>query len=128
MELPISLLLVFSVFLSPLTAFAGVTDPHALGLARSSFPSVHAQQLIRALNLFPESDANIISDTGDSSPVSTGKRIVKKRFTLHNIVGESGVSVEDLGHHAARSGFDTWDLELIEEKARANEKRRTKRK
>ncbi|XP_004307353.1 PREDICTED: serine carboxypeptidase-like [Fragaria vesca subsp. vesca] len=100
MELPTSLLLVFSVLLSPLTALAGVTDPRALGLARSSFPSVHAQQLIRALNLFPESDANIITDAGDSSPIGAGKRIVEKRFTLPNVVGESGVSVDDLGHHA----------------------------
>ena len=95
MKHPISLLIVFTVLLPPLTALAGVAD-----LARSSFLSVHAQQLIRDLNLFPESDANIVTAAGESSSVAAGKRIVEKRFTLPNVVGESGVSVEDLGHHA----------------------------
>ncbi|CAN6704751.1 unnamed protein product [Malus baccata var. baccata] len=85
------------LLLSPLAA-AKLTNPP--GLARSSFPSVHAKQLIRAFNLFPEEDINII-DAPDSSTaaVADAPRLVEKRFRLPNLV-DSGDSIEDLGHHA----------------------------
>ncbi|XP_024025947.1 serine carboxypeptidase-like 49 isoform X2 [Morus notabilis] len=87
------------LLLSPLS-LASLTD--GLGLARSSFPSVQAQSLIRALNLFPDHDVNLIdgADAGDSlSSADPNKRLVEKRFTMPNLA-DSGVSVEDLGHHA----------------------------
>ncbi|PRQ58726.1 hypothetical protein RchiOBHm_Chr1g0362451 [Rosa chinensis] len=41
------------------------------------------------------------SSTAEIRPPSPpGKSIVEKRFTVPNVVGESGVSVDDLGHHA----------------------------
>ncbi|ONI27672.1 hypothetical protein PRUPE_1G099300 [Prunus persica] len=55
-------------------------------------------ELIRAFNLFPKEDINII-DGPDSSIFHDSPRLVEKRFNLPNLVG-SGVSVEDLGHHA----------------------------
>ncbi|KAH0981094.1 hypothetical protein GBA52_008271 [Prunus armeniaca] len=35
---------------------------HELSLARSNFTSVHSQELIRAINLFPKEDINIIDN------------------------------------------------------------------
>ncbi|PQQ10958.1 serine carboxypeptidase-like [Prunus yedoensis var. nudiflora] len=65
----------------------------------SSFPSVHAKELIKAFNLFPKEDINII-DSPDSSIFHDSPRLVEKRFNLPNLVG-FGVSLEDLGHWPA---------------------------
>ncbi|KAH0979965.1 hypothetical protein GBA52_007142 [Prunus armeniaca] len=96
MKRPMSLPVPFLLLLLSTVASAKLTNP--LGLARSSFPSVHAQELIRAFNLFPKEDINII-DGPDSSIFHDSPRLVEKRFNLPNLVG-SGVSLEDLGHHA----------------------------
>lgn len=70
-------------------------------LSGSNFPSLQAEKLIRELNLFPKEKVNIVE--GRESPLLavTDKRIVEKKFKFPNLVESgSGVSVEDLGHHA----------------------------
>lgn len=81
---------------SPSATAANVGD---LRLAQSSFPSVHAEKLIRQLNLFPKEDVNVVVD-GRVSDSLGAKRIVEKRLRFPNLGPESGVPVEDLGHHA----------------------------
>ncbi|KAI4347682.1 hypothetical protein L6164_008471 [Bauhinia variegata] len=69
-----------------------------LPLVGSDYSSVLATKLIRELNLFPKEDVNVVHGRNYSLEP---KRIVEKRFRFPNLVGsESGVSVEDLGHHA----------------------------
>lgn len=58
---------------------------------------MHADKLIRDLNLFPK-DVNVI-DARDA-PAEEGPRIVEKRFRFPNLIGNGGVTVDDLGHHA----------------------------
>jgi len=53
-----------------------------------------AEKLIRSLNLFPKEPFNSIE--GDHEGFVPGK-IVEKKFSF---LGDSGPSVEDLGHHA----------------------------
>ncbi|KAK7277270.1 hypothetical protein RIF29_18421 [Crotalaria pallida] len=63
--------------------------------------SRHAKKLISDLNLFPHDDLNI-ANSSSSLPLLP-RRIVEKRINFPNVVGpdpESGVTVEDLGHHA----------------------------
>ncbi|KAE9617522.1 putative carboxypeptidase C [Lupinus albus] len=61
--------------------------------------SLHAKKLIRDLNLFPDDDLNIANSSLPFQP----RKIVEKRLRFPNLVGsdpDSGVTVEDLGHHA----------------------------
>ncbi|XP_039024757.1 serine carboxypeptidase-like 49 [Hibiscus syriacus] len=67
-------------------------------LAGSSFPSVHAKELIRGLNLFPKEEINIVDQ--DRVPLQEGPKLVEKRFMFPNLEVPAGVPVEDLGHHA----------------------------
>ncbi|XP_051134283.1 serine carboxypeptidase-like [Andrographis paniculata] len=75
-----------------------------LSLAESSygdfsnlkFPRTQAQKLIRSLNLFPQQEVN--HHFGDEYG-SDKSRIVEKRLNFHPL-GDSGASVQDLGHHA----------------------------
>ena len=101
----ISLAYTFLVHLF-LSAVASATSfDGGLGLARPDFQSIHAERLIHALNLFHDHDVNLVSPSADgngSSLDSSGKKLVEKRFTMPNIAdgSDSGVTVEDLGHHA----------------------------
>ncbi|KAJ4834644.1 Serine carboxypeptidase-like 49 [Turnera subulata] len=91
---------VLVVFLLSLLAVchAGILgDDRLLNLAPSNFPSVHAEKLIRELNLFPESEINIIEGAHEEEPK---KRLVEKRFRFPNVEEKEGYSLEDLGHHA----------------------------
>ncbi|XP_020214594.1 serine carboxypeptidase-like [Cajanus cajan] len=84
----LSLLLLFFVSLSSSYATSGFTHDHAT-------PShSQAQKLIRSLNLFPKKSVNIVK--GGHADFVPGK-IVEKKFSF---LGDSGPSVEDLGHHA----------------------------
>ncbi|XP_057990628.1 serine carboxypeptidase-like 49 [Hevea brasiliensis] len=76
-------------------------DRFPLLLSTWTFPSVHAEKLIRKLNLFPEKGVHIVRD-GDASLLDGRKRIVEKRFMFPNVVDDEygEVSVKDLGHHA----------------------------
>ncbi|CAL1387012.1 unnamed protein product [Linum trigynum] len=73
-------------------------------MAESNFPSVQAEKFIRDLNLFPKKEVNVVE--GGAAPIRgdapTGKKIVEKRISFPNLVGEGevGFAVEDLGHHA----------------------------
>lgn len=98
MAKPVSLSLVFLVLLFQSSSFAtSILGDRHLELSRSSFPSIHAEKLIRELNLFPKEDLNVI-DASQASP--EGQRIVEKRLRFPNLVGSGGVSIDDLGHHA----------------------------
>ncbi|XP_021897704.1 serine carboxypeptidase-like [Carica papaya] len=88
-------LCLFLFLLSPFSSSAFILNDSRFG--RSSFPSVHADKLIRDLNLFPK-DVNVI-DARDA-PAEEGPRIVEKRFRFPNLIGNGGVTVDDLGHHA----------------------------
>lgn len=63
----------------------------------SNLPSISAESLIRELNLFPKQAVNIVD--GDVSS-SDAPRIVERRFKFPNLIDPSGVSAEELGHHA----------------------------
>ncbi|KAI4382703.1 hypothetical protein MLD38_008633 [Melastoma candidum] len=69
-------------------------------VAPSDFPSVHAEKLIRELNLFPK-ELDVVNGRDGVGAGGDGKRITERKFVFPNLVGvDSGVSVEDLGHHA----------------------------
>ncbi|CAI0410929.1 unnamed protein product [Linum tenue] len=73
-------------------------------MVESNFPSVQAEKFIRGLNLSPKEDVNVVE--GGAAPLlseaPTGKKIVEKRISFPNLIGEGevGFAVEDLGHHA----------------------------
>ncbi|XP_054801624.1 serine carboxypeptidase-like [Prosopis cineraria] len=91
----LSSLLVFLLSFSP-SSSAKIRDD--LRQVQSDFPSVQAKKLIRQLNLAPDVDVNIVR-SGNSSVEA--KKIVERPLRFPNLVAsESGVSVEDLGHHA----------------------------
>lgn len=62
----------------------------------SDIPQTQAEKLIRGFNLFPKHKVNIDSR---GSSLSTSPRLVEKKFKFRT-AGDSGASVEDLGHHA----------------------------
>nr|GME18570.1 serine carboxypeptidase-like [Ipomoea batatas] len=78
--------------------FVLVCSPgQANGADNNSMAKRRAEKMIRQLNLFPLHDLNrgpTHSPAGADSP-----RLVEKKLKL-NLLGDSGASVEDLGHHA----------------------------
>ncbi|KAI4304701.1 hypothetical protein MLD38_040175 [Melastoma candidum] len=58
-------------------------------------PQGQAERLIRALNLFPNETVNLLA----SDPFASQSGIIEKRIKL-TVSGDSGSSIEDLGHHA----------------------------
>lgn len=81
-----------------LIPFANANESHrklSLSSSTFNFPKTQAERLIRQLNLFPEHEINISPGHSNLS----GSRFVEKRFSLPYL-GDSGSSVEDLGHHA----------------------------
>ncbi|XP_057953064.1 serine carboxypeptidase-like [Malania oleifera] len=70
-----------------------VHDPRLASPA--NFPKLQAEMLIRGLNLFPKDAFN--GGSRDSSVCSTN--IVEKRIRFP-VLGDSGTSIQDLGHHA----------------------------
>ncbi|KAJ6901795.1 hypothetical protein NC651_019538 [Populus alba x Populus x berolinensis] len=97
-----------SVFLLSLIAIshASLSDNAYLSLGKSNFPSVQAEKLIRELNLFPNSEVNVIDGGDDGVSVINqagyNKRIVERKFRFPNVVGdeEESFTVDDLGNHA----------------------------
>ncbi|XP_058748482.1 serine carboxypeptidase-like [Vicia villosa] len=61
----------------------------------SSLGNLQAENLIRGLNLFPKDSIN----TPQNDPHNAHGNIVEKKFTFPGF-SHSGLSVEDLGHHA----------------------------
>ncbi|XP_043703124.1 serine carboxypeptidase-like [Telopea speciosissima] len=91
-------LFVFSLLLSPISSVTATRIQDGLSLfPHSNFPSVQAEKLIRQLNLLPKDalDAPVAFQAFPTTP-----KIVEKRFRLPNLAASSGVSIEDLGHHA----------------------------
>ncbi|XP_020092033.1 serine carboxypeptidase-like [Ananas comosus] len=96
------LLLISSSSSSPLPL---IPEDHHLLLPDGaiSFPSVHAKELIRALNLVPK-DA-VAGGGGGAAPRGGGgaaeERLSERRIRLPGIAGAgAGASVPELGHHA----------------------------
>ncbi|XP_027345767.1 serine carboxypeptidase-like isoform X1 [Abrus precatorius] len=92
-KLSLSLVLFFFVLLSPSYATSRLTHHHLLSTTTSPHQS-RAERLIKGLNLFPKDPVNIRK--GDVAAFSPGK-IVETKFSF---LGDSGPSVDDLGHHA----------------------------
>ncbi|XP_059627019.1 serine carboxypeptidase-like [Cornus florida] len=93
------------LFLSPLFVllstpplYSSATTKNNLFLSSTlTFPTNQAKKLIRELNLFPKEDSN--TGVRNSSWISSATEIVEKRFEFPYL-GDSGASVQDLGHHA----------------------------
>ncbi|KAK7354781.1 hypothetical protein VNO80_20267 [Phaseolus coccineus] len=86
-QVSVSLFLLFFASLSSSYATSRLTHNHA----NSQSP---AQKLIRSFNLFPKYPINTVK--GDREAFVSGK-IVEKKFSF---LGDSGPSIQDLGHHA----------------------------
>ncbi|WVZ20870.1 hypothetical protein V8G54_008192 [Vigna mungo] len=87
-QLSVSLVLLFFMSLSSSYATSRLTH-HPANSHQSP-----AQTLIRSFNLSPKDPVNILQD--DSQAFLSGK-IVEKKFSFF---GDSGPSIQDLGHHA----------------------------
>ncbi|KAI4340429.1 hypothetical protein MLD38_025263 [Melastoma candidum] len=90
-----------SLFLLPLLLLSLAT-PHLSSAARilATRPySGQAETLIRALNLFPEEAVNVIRPTSVPNPSLAESSLVEKKLQLA-LLGDSGSTVADLGHHA----------------------------
>ncbi|KAA8550327.1 hypothetical protein F0562_002011 [Nyssa sinensis] len=83
------------LLLTPLFSSATTHENNPFLSSTLSFPKIQAKKLIRELNLFPKVDVN--TAVGDSSV--SGPRIVERRFRFPHL-GDSGASVQELGHHA----------------------------
>ncbi|XP_058082946.1 serine carboxypeptidase-like [Magnolia sinica] len=93
-------LLLLLVLISPFSSSASSLSDDILLPLNANFPSVQAEKLIRELNLVPR-DARPAAAGGPSAPDSAdGPRIVEKRFRFPDLAASSGISVDDLGHHA----------------------------
>ncbi|CAL5432197.1 unnamed protein product [Camellia sinensis] len=65
-----------------------------------NFPETQAQKLIKWLNLIPKDDINTRRG-GEASPVGGAPPLmVEKPLKFPVIGGDSGTSIQDLGHHA----------------------------
>lgn len=102
-RLPIflSLLGLFFITCPTLIPFAKANNEHghqdfSMTATTLKFPEGQAERLIRQLNLFPKHEINICP--GRPTALSES-RIVERRFHLH-VLGNSGATVEELGHHA----------------------------
>ena len=101
--LPQSLSLLILLLSSPSPTFsirATRNDQNLLPSSTLNFPKKQAEKLIRELNLFPEHDINI--NTGNNSAAAAAAAatsVVEKRLNLP-VLGDSGATVQDLGHHA----------------------------
>ncbi|KAL5981792.1 hypothetical protein ACLOJK_015857 [Asimina triloba] len=94
-NLSLLLLISLSVFLFPFSSSA-VLIPDDIRLPPDAdLPAVHAQKLIRQLNLFPRDP-----EPARAVGLAAAPRIVEKRFAFPGLAVDSGASVEDLGHHA----------------------------
>ncbi|KAJ8768682.1 hypothetical protein K2173_023586 [Erythroxylum novogranatense] len=92
-------MLVLFLFLYTSPVLLHARHPPKLSRRNSTVYSAkgQAEKLIRALNLFPKHEVNLVAYNEDSLPNASG--IVEKQLKLH-ILGDPGPSVQDLGHHA----------------------------
>ncbi|KAK9676379.1 hypothetical protein RND81_11G073300 [Saponaria officinalis] len=68
----------------------------------SPFNNFGPENLIASLNLFPKKSVNIIDTdaANNGSLPQSGPRLVESKFKFPGLYDPSGISVEDLGHHA----------------------------
>lgn len=90
----VSLSLVLLFFVS-LSSSSYATSHHSND--RAYTPRSQAEKLIRSLNLFPKDTFNNININGDDYLDFVPGKIVEKKFSF---LGDSGPSIQDLGHHA----------------------------
>lgn len=95
--------LLICLLIAPPLSSASLLDPR---FAESSFPSVHAEKLIRQLNLFPKEDLNVVKGGEPGAGLAGGKKIIERKLKFPNIGAGSGFSVDDLGHHAGYYKLD----------------------
>ncbi|CAL5432199.1 unnamed protein product [Camellia sinensis] len=87
--------------LSPLSSSATTTIHDTKDSSRLiNFPETQAQKLIRGLNLFPKDDINTGRGSGVSPVGGASPLMVEKPLKFPVIGGDSGTSIQDLGHHA----------------------------
>lgn len=86
----------FLVFFHASSFASAITHDDNNIFESSKTPQTQAEKLIRGFNLFPKHKVNIDSR---GSSFSTSPRLVEKKFKFPT-AGDSGASVEDLGHHA----------------------------
>ncbi|XP_059314691.1 serine carboxypeptidase-like [Lycium ferocissimum] len=69
-------------------------------MSQTKFPTTMAETFIRQLNLFPKRDINIVSSKENSALEANYERgLFEKKLNL-SCLGDSGSTVQDLGHHA----------------------------
>ncbi|XP_057456083.1 serine carboxypeptidase-like [Lotus japonicus] len=90
-----SLTLLLFVFISSLFSSSYATSRLATTKRTHYSPKLQAERLIRSFNLFPRDTVNIRLD--DENDEFIPGKIVEKKFSF---LGDSGPSVEELGHHA----------------------------
>ncbi|XP_074358546.1 serine carboxypeptidase-like [Apium graveolens] len=86
----------FLVFLHASSLASAITHDDNQIFETAEILQTQAEKLIRGFNLVPKHKVNIDSR---GSSLSTSPRLVEKKFNFRT-VGDSGASVEDLGHHA----------------------------
>ncbi|XP_031123312.1 serine carboxypeptidase-like 49 [Ipomoea triloba] len=74
-----------------------VSSPGQANWEDNSMAKRRAEKMIRQLNLFPLHDLN--RGSGHSPAEADSPRLVEKKLKL-KLLGDSGATVEDLGHHA----------------------------
>ncbi|KAM1149166.1 hypothetical protein FF1_029752 [Malus domestica] len=100
---PISLSSLFLfLLLLPLSSSALNPASGHLPLSSPAFSAKgQAEKFIRALNLFPKHDVNILSRKPSlDAEADAGVEIVEKQFKMPFLDAASGPSAKDLGHHA----------------------------
>nr|GMD25395.1 serine carboxypeptidase-like [Ipomoea batatas]GMD27261.1 serine carboxypeptidase-like [Ipomoea batatas] len=88
----------YSMWVFVLVLLVLVWSPGQANGAENSMAKRRAEKMIRQLNLFPKHDLNR-GPAGHSPAGADSPRLVEKKLKL-NLLGDSGASVEDLGHHA----------------------------
>nr|GMD22679.1 serine carboxypeptidase-like [Ipomoea batatas] len=88
-----------------------VSSPGQANGDDNSMVKRRAEKMIRQLNLFPLHDLN--RGSGHSPAETDSPRLVEKQLKL-KVLGDSGASVEDLGHHAGYYRLpDTVDARMF---------------
>ena len=99
-------IIVTTLFLSSLSLFQfsfatsndNNNDRHLSFASTAYFPKRQAEKLIMDLNLFPDDDVNVAAHEFLFESIAE-KKIIERRFELP-VIGNSGPSVQELGHHA----------------------------
>ncbi|KAF3658039.1 Serine carboxypeptidase 3 [Capsicum annuum] len=92
------LFLALLVYLSPhALSLSSSNNDDEFSLSSTKFPVPMAEKFIEQLNLFPKRDIN--KALQGKSVTAAKQSLFEKRFNL-SYLGDSGATVQDLGHHA----------------------------